>query len=318
MGRPIIDAAFATDPCYVYVVPVVVNPNNGEPNTAYLAAARLQLDLNLMPPYRVVQLYDEPPLPNVNQFPREVEADSAGELYVLNRGALNKEEDNLLVYDTQTAEVLYRIELGNSIGNTYLPAPSAMYLSEQTGMLYLASSRNDPNASSVMLYALSTQDYTFVEVADINGIGHITDITGDDSTGTVWVVGIKMYGIFGDPNTPLTENAEPFYTPYLAKIPSGSGQAVQATCLSNPILYPDNDLALPLSVVWTGSKDKCVKADVDDSGEVNLTDLATFAAYWLEISCGSCDGVDFTIDGNVNINDLQRFCACWLWGYKGI
>ena len=189
-----------------------------------------------------------------------------------------------------------------------------MYLSDQTDVLYLASSLNDPNASSTVLYALSTKDFTLIEIADINGIGHITDITEDTISNTVWVVGITMYGIFDDPNYLLPDHAKPFYKPYLAKIPSGSGQTIHAKALFDPILYPDNDLALPLSIVWTGPKDKCVKVDVDNSGEVNLTDFATFAAYWLEISCGPCGGVDFTNDGNVNINDFQRFCDCWLWG----
>jgi hypothetical protein len=310
-GRPIIDAAFAVDPCYVYVVPVVVNPNDGDPNTAYLAAARLQLDPNLTPPYRVVQLYYDPLQPDINN-PREIEADNADKLYVLNRGALN-ECDMLLVYDAKTAVVLKRIKLGNPTDNTFLPAPSAMYLSDQTDMLYLASSLNDPCANSTVLYALSTKDFTLVEIADINEIGHITDITGDDATGTVWITGITMYGIFDDPYAFLIENSEPFYKPYLAQLTSDSSQTVQAICLSNPILYPDNDLALPLSIVWTGPKDKCVKVDVDYSGEVNLTDFATFASYWLEMSCGPCGAVDFTNDGNVNINDLQRFCDCWLW-----
>jgi hypothetical protein len=318
MGRPIFDAAFSVDPCHIYVVPVVVNPNDGDPNTAYLAAARLQLEPNLMPPYRVVQLYDDPPLPGDNQNLnnlREIEVDSTGKLYVLHRGALN-ECDILLVYDKKTAAVLSRIELGNPAGNTYLPAPSAMYLSEQSGTLYLASSQNDPNASSVVLYALSTKDFNLAEVADINDIGHITDITGDDTTGTVWVVGFTMYGIFDDPNIPLTENVEPFYKSYIAKIPSGSGRTVQAKCLSDPILYPDNDLALPLSIVWTGPKDKCVKADVDDSGKVNLMDFAALAHYWLEANCGLCGGADFTNDGNVDSNDLNTFCDCWLWELK--
>jgi hypothetical protein len=45
---------------------------------------------------------------------------------------------------------------------------------------------------------------------------------------------------------------------------------------------PENDLALPISIVWTGTA-KCGGADLDGSGIVNLADFAVFTANWLEI-----------------------------------
>ncbi|MHC4425786.1 MAG: InlB B-repeat-containing protein, partial [Planctomycetota bacterium] len=89
-GRPILDAASDAD--YVYVVPVVVDPDGGEP---YTAAAKLMLLDEGDPPYELVKLYDDPPLPNDNQYRdslREIELDSAGNLYVLNVHSLNESD----------------------------------------------------------------------------------------------------------------------------------------------------------------------------------------------------------------------------------
>jgi len=90
VGRPILDAAFDDD--YVYVLPVVVNPAAGEP---YAAAAKLQLLGSGSPPYSIVKLYDDPPLPADNQYRnalREIEIDDEGNIYVLNAHSLNESD----------------------------------------------------------------------------------------------------------------------------------------------------------------------------------------------------------------------------------
>ena len=121
IGRPILDAAF--DGQYVYVVPVIVDPAQGE---AYAAAAKLQLSSAGNPPYRIVQLYDDPPPLNDNQYRnnlREIEIDDAGNLYVLNVHSLN-ESDTLWKYGPDE-NLLTSLELGNPNTNYYLPDPIA-------------------------------------------------------------------------------------------------------------------------------------------------------------------------------------------------
>ncbi|MHC4120303.1 MAG: choice-of-anchor Q domain-containing protein [Planctomycetota bacterium] len=247
-GRPILDAAFDTDG-YVYVVPVVVNPDVNEP---YEAAAKLQLLSGENPPYRIVQLYDDPPAPGDNRDQhhlREVEVSDAGSLYVINAGNLN-ESDILWEYDTNTGQMIRFVELGSPNGDCYLPAPAAMRLSKSKNMLYIASSENDPDAISTSVNTFYQYDLGFAGAIDIYGMGHVTDITDDPETGTLWVVGFTMLEI---PDY-LDSDAEPFYTAHLAKIPYGSNEAVEAVCLYDSALFPENDLALPLSIIWTAHK----------------------------------------------------------------
>jgi predicted outer membrane repeat protein len=57
--------------------------------------------------------------------------------------------------------------------------------------------------------------------------------------------------------------------------------------------------------------------DLDGDGNVDLTDFAFFATYWLERDCGTCGGADFTSDGEVQEYDLMEFTAKWLTGTTG-
>jgi len=300
-GCPILDAAFDADG-YLYVVPVVINPTGNE---AYEAAAKLQLFGGQEPTYRILRLYDDPPPSGDNRRLkglREIEIDRAGNLYVTNAYNLNC-SDLLWVYDVDTASLKRRVELGNPNDDCYLPGPGAMHVSKTKGVLYLASSQNDPDADCASLYALSVGDFSLIRTVTINSMGHVTAITEDPATGTVWVAGFTMWTI---PDY-IEPYDEPFYQPYLARIPYGSNGTVEAVALSNPVLCPDNDLALPLSIVWTATEDKTV----------NFVDFACFAACWLESSCTSpdwCSGADFTGDGNVTAEDLRAFCDNWLAG----
>ena len=303
VGRPILDAAFDADG-YVYVVPVVVDPDGNEP---YVVAAKLQLLDTADPSYRVVQLYDDPPPSGDNQYLnnlREIEIDRAGNLYVINTDKLN-EADILWVYDTETGQVKRCLTLGNRDGDCYLPAPVTMHVSNTKDRMYIASSQNDPDANSDLLYVLSKQDLNIIRPIEINGMGHITDITEDPTTGTLWVVGFTMSEIPDYIDTEDEPFVGPFYEPYLAGIPYEGNGPVEAMPLSAPILYPDNDLALPLSIIWTAAEEK----------RENFVNFAVFATHWLESSCTSpdwCNGADFTRDGNVIFNDLLMFCDNWL------
>jgi len=246
-GRPILDTAF--DANYVYVVPVVVNPDGQD---SYTAAAKLQLQDaggtpqggNPNPPYQVVQLYDEPPLANDNQYRdalREIELDGAGNVYVVNVHSLN-ESDILWKYGLNgTVE---RFELARPDSNIYLPAPAAMYMSKTTNMLYLASAQYNPeDVYSTVIYGFSTDGALALQRSiTLTGMQHVTGITEDPVTGSLWVVGFNMeiVPLYPNPTQP------PFYYPYLAEIAQDSNK-INLISLLDPVSH---DLALPVSVVW--------------------------------------------------------------------
>jgi hypothetical protein len=243
-GRPILDAAL--DVNYIYVVPVVVDPEGGEP---YTAAAKLRLLDGGNPPYEIVQLYDESPLLNDNQYRnylREIELDSTGNLYVLNVHCLN-ESDILWRYDPNG--IMERLDLGRPDINSYLPAPIGMYVSKSTDKLYLTSSESNlDNPDSTVLYVFSTQGVlTLEQTITIDGMQHVTGITEDPATRSLWVVGFNMINIpqYPNPYQPA------FYYPYMAKLSNG-GDDVQLISLYDPGLH---DLALPMSIIWTGTAD---------------------------------------------------------------
>ncbi|UCD27577.1 MAG: hypothetical protein JSV03_10715, partial [Planctomycetota bacterium] len=239
-GRPILDAAF--DVNHVYVVPVVISPDGGE---SYTAAAKLKLLGEGDPPYEIVKLYDDPPLENDNQYRdslREIELDSAGNVYVLNVHYIN-ESDILWRYDPNGT--IERLDLGRPDSDSYLPAPAGMYASKTTDMLYLTSAVYNPvDCNSTVIYGFSTEGaLTLERSVTINDMHHATSITEDPQTGTLWVVGFNMYDVPQYPNP--TQAA--FYHPFLARIPYDSN-SVQPTPLFD---YDRHDLALPLSIVWT-------------------------------------------------------------------
>jgi hypothetical protein len=244
-GRPILDVAFDAE--HAYVIPVVVHPDGGE---AYTAAAKLKLSAGANPPYELVELYDEPPLPNDNQYRdslREIEIDSAGNVYVLNVHAIN-ESDILWRYGTNgTVE---RLDLGWPDGGSYVPAPVGMYVSETTGILYLASAAyNQTDPDSTVIYSFSTQGaLALAKSVTINGLQHVTGMTEDPATGTLWVVGFNMHDIPQYPNP--TKPA--FYYPHLAKI-SSDDDSVEVIPLFDPASH---DLALPTSILWTSTAEQ--------------------------------------------------------------
>jgi hypothetical protein len=299
VGRPILDAAFDANG-YAYVVPVVVNPDGNEP---YAAAAKLQLLSSGSPPYNVVKLYDDPPLPGDNQYRnnlREIEIDSAGNLYVINAHTLN-ESDILWRYKPNGTKE--RLELAEPDVN--LPDPIGMYMSNATDMLYLASAQyNSEDYSSSIVYGFSTTGtLTLTRSITITNMQLATSITEDPVTGSLWVVGFNMdIPEYPDPTQP------PFYYPRLAKVPLGSNN-VQAQSLSG-----DHDLAMPLSVLWTKTAN-CGGADINKSNRVDFYDFALFTGRWRNSNCAPpawCSGADLNNNKTVELADLAVIAQHWL------
>jgi hypothetical protein len=98
--------------------------------------------------------------------------------------------------------------------------------------------------NSTTIYGLSTQGaLAFERSITINGLHHVTSITEDPGTGSLWIAGFNMEQVPQYPN-PFQL---PFYYPYLAEVhsDSNSGQIV-------PLFDPaSHDLALPMSIIWT-------------------------------------------------------------------
>jgi len=213
-----------------------------------MAAAKLRLSSGGGKlPYEIVRLYDDPPPVNDNQYRnhlRELELDSSGNLYVLNVHALN-ESDILWRYAPDgTVE---RLDLGRPDGPAYIPAPIAMYVSSSTDMLYLTSAVYNPaDRDTTVISGFSTQGpLTLERTVSIHFMHHATGIAEDPQTGTLWVAGFCMYNIppYPDPTRVA------YYEPYLAEIPNGSHQIRASTLFDSDV----HDLAMPMSIIWTGS-----------------------------------------------------------------
>jgi len=244
-GRPILDVAFAGD--YLYVVPVVVDPNGKDP---YVAAARLSLLESEDEAEESVKLYDDPPLPGDNRlrdYPREIEVDKAGNVYVLNVHSLN--ESDLLTKYTPEGAVL-PVPLCDPNAAVQVPDPVALHVSDTAGLLYLASAQVDPNYPvSACLYGFSLTDLTLQRSVRIQGMQSVTGITEEPGTGCLYVVGFNL--IDPVPDSPTVLNS-PFYYPCWAEIPMEThDDVVDANSLDEA---GDCDLALPTSIIWTGDR----------------------------------------------------------------
>ena len=173
----------------------------------------------------------------------------------------------------------------------------------------MASAVQQSDGDSVSVHVFSAGSLASIRKVTINNMGHITAITEDASMGTIWVAGFTMSDIpeYIDPL------GEPFYKPYIARIPLGGLGPVDAERLSTPTSGPDNDLALPLSIISLASGGlDCSAANIDGVGAVDFLDFLRLASHWLDSACGACESADLTGDGNVGPNDLQLLSHCWL------
>ncbi|MHC4640293.1 MAG: hypothetical protein ACYS32_01520, partial [Planctomycetota bacterium] len=271
-----------------------------------LAAAKLALAPTETPPYNVIKVYDDPPLPTDNQERNnlsEIEVDDSGNLYVINNGYMNG-SDVLWSYGTDGGVQ----KCGLQDLGIYAPVGlcSSGY---DNSRLYIASSRTEPLATSASLYVLSTDDLTLLQSITINNMGHVTDVIEDPTTGTIWVTGFTMPQYL--PYLPGDLSQMPqFYHPYLAAVPYGGSGPVQATQLSSA-----GALALPLSIAWIGAiPEKCGGADLDGSGHISFGDFTILAAQWLQApGTPSADiAPEAAGDGIVNSLDLAVLADYWL------
>jgi hypothetical protein len=69
-----------------------------------------------------------------------------------------------------------------------------------------------------------------------------------------------------------------------------------------------------MSIVWTATADKCGGADLNESGNVNFTDFAILAQYWLDSNCSPtdwCAGAD--VNKNTAVDTIDLAILSWNW-----
>ncbi|MHC4904571.1 MAG: hypothetical protein ACYTEN_01940, partial [Planctomycetota bacterium] len=221
-------------------------------------------------------------------------------VYVINSHELNESD---ILWRFNTDDSIERIDLGVPDSNHYIPAPIGMCMSNNTGMLYVGSSQyalDDPNNSGI--YGLDLDHLALVRAITINDMHHITGITEDPTTNELWVSGFNMHDI---PVGVPPRHEPPFYEPYLAQIPLSAADGTTVTAYSLENSDPNNDLALPLSIIWT---EVCGGADFDGDGIVNLKDFSVLASNWLETN----NDVDLNNLDPVDLLDWRIFANYWL------
>ena len=155
---------------------------------------------------------------------------------------------------------------------------------------------------------------TWPDLCDLSQgfIATITSMIENPADGTLYAAGFTAPRF--KENSSLA-SVPVFITPLMAVIPLDATGPIEATTITGC------DLALPLAMAWTGSilPDECGGADIDDSGDVDLSDFAIFASQWLRADCESpswCEGADLNPDiidrGQVDISDLVILTQHWL------
>jgi hypothetical protein len=139
-------------------------------------------------------------------------------------------------------------------------------------------------------------------------ISAITSITENPVDGTLYVAGLTLPKLPGDEDFPSQQIDRIFTTPMLAAIPSGANAPIDATVITG------SDLALPLSIIWTGELTaKCGGADITgSSGRVDSNDFAVLAFQWQQTGTLSADIAPYPVDEVVDLKDLAAFAEHWL------
>jgi hypothetical protein len=329
------DAAFEPNdpsPEYVYVTPVLVVP---PVNCPYKAAARLRLQDNGV--YSVDRLYGQDPgiapspsfgcfslVPEPGKnYPREIEVDASGNVFVLSAHALNS-NDWVLIYDKETGNTS---EVAVPI-SSHVTDPAAMAVSPAFGRLYLTSSAGQANGLDSPLYQFAVtpgpeQGATGLAFERVITVSHPIPDAGDQGSGfTSQITSVvedaqdagRLY-VLGfsapkyDDDQTFADNSTMFTTPTLAALPPGATGPVAAARI------PCQDVALPLSLVIGNVPGEAgPAADFDGDRDVDGNDVAIFE------SCASgpgvprtagCLGKDFDQDNDVDQADFSLIQRCY-------
>ncbi len=244
-GRPILDASIKEG--RIYVVPVVVHPNNNPEGNAYLAAAELSpLDNGDFTIIRT--FFDANPLKidtegsdltGLGQSPnlmglREIEVDEDDNVYVLN---VHHENNSSLLWkfdlngDLKSQRFLNRSDPDNS----EMAHPMGLCCSH--GKIYIASGARDPsNPNRARVYGLDAATLDVTRIVTITNMYHITNIAAGPD-GYILVSGFTI----GSRETPFPKAS-------LARISLGRDEVEANDNLFDP--SPSSCLSLPMSIMW--------------------------------------------------------------------
>jgi len=253
-GRPILDACIKDG--RIYVVPVVVHPDNNPDNDAYLAAAELSPLGN--GDFTIIRTFADEALLKVNekgheltglrQSPnlmglRDIEVDEQNNVYVLN--AHNENDSSLLwKFDPNgliAAKKFLSRDDPNDPDDSEIAHPAGLCYSH--GKVYVASGlRALSSPDVVMVYGLDASTLDVIRTVTIGNMYHITGI-GAGPDGFILASGFTVEYL------ETFDGVIPFPCASLAQIP------VLEDSVMADIPFPGNynGLALPLSVIWTGN-----------------------------------------------------------------
>jgi hypothetical protein len=132
-----------------------------------------------------------------------------------------------------------------------------MHVSEYSGILYVASAQHDPaDADSSEIHGFSMDKLAHTRSITVSGMRHVTGITEEPATRSLWVLG------FGADEIPkIPDPMDLFYEPCLAEVTKDLDVAA-AVSISDP---DSHDMALPTSILWTGSSDCLPSCHADHS-----------------------------------------------------
>ena len=176
-----------------------------------------------------------------------------------------------------------------------IAAPTALCVSTRSTTLYLASAHRPPAATSTAVYRLDRSDLSLQGSIEIRGMGHVTGITEDPATGTIWVIGFTM-----DVPQRIDRATPLFTTPMLATVEPDRVDAVTAVRLEA------GGLALPLSILRVNA----LPGDADRDGDVDLADLLRFQSCFTGADGTPPAGCEeFDRDRDVDLADFLVFEA---------
>jgi hypothetical protein len=326
-GPLLFDAAFkADDPNFVYVVPVQVDPQDG--NCPYIAAAKLRLTEGGN--YDLLRLYGKNPAEYSAHLPtncqktgnfvyepdlqhlHEIEIDPYGNLFILSAQQAN-ENNWILMYDEaigNDSEVRVWLKDPNVLDPNLMISPTSMIVSSIEQKLYFASAVTLPEdlndlTTEVYCFSVNRDSYpnlVLENIVEINCPEPVTDICDDCPQ---WC----------EPNcfvSVITSMAEDpgSGTLYVTGFTSPKfKEEVEWSYSDAPEFFitPEFFTTPVLAVVPPGSS--MVEASEITDCDPILPLVLPLSIVWSGEKCG---GADLTVDGEVNFNDLAVVADYWL------
>lgn len=293
----------------------------GEPGTPSGISQIMTLQYNSTGTLRWSQVYESPS--GVYLWPYKIRVDASDNIYIAGVYSDSGNDDIfILKYDTFSTPIWTSPVLFDLAGDDQ--NVSDMVLDNQANICLVGV--NDTAAGEDFLTVKFTADGQYLWHQLYNGDDNKEDMglhIAVDDRQNVYVAGYsdywrEGYQIKGGKCT--TQKYSPQgqllwsigYRGHLGLLQAPEGLAVAngdvfvTGSFENDWVYPDLGIICYSSCSWTGD------ADVDH--KVNLADIATLGANWLQTDCGECQHADWTGDSDVQLDDLIAVTENWLNG----